>query len=853
MDKISSNRNGSVFQADQNRTVREKLDYSEMGPGNHVVKNFDAISGSDFVKDQVDLTALFEQLGGKYTDGTRDLQDRIDALQLERGDFDGDGKSDDTRLTVAGVNNFSLTFIDPDAAFGTAYDLGSGRGAHDNIGVMSDLKDVDRDGSSGADVLRGRSFTDAVTGGRGDDVLLADAQRAVNEKFSYESVRDGHDTIFNFDNISGDGSSRDTVDLTKLFDSLGGKYSDGVNDFADRAAALKFERLDIDGDGRADDAKLTIDGVKGFSINFVDPTASWQSAFDIRAGGNADIVVGGGSTGGSTGGGTTGGGTTGGGTTGGGTTGGGTTGGGTTGGLFQGKFPAAWSRLDNGVNIERSEFNKITTEGLKQLKAQGVEHIRVFIDPDEYLVNGQKMNPGSNYWVQSMLKVMDKAVEAGLAVVTTPIGGMFDAGWKRNANDQASIDMYKGWLKEFSSVIASRYKPTDVFIETTNEPFLARSADWWKVEKQFIDAIREVAPNHTIIASANGREGNSWSMVDSLVAMQPHADKNIVYNIHFYEPTYFTFQSIPWHSSFRDIVGRTYPGEQGYNAAKMDQIMGKLSGWAKQHGVFVTVNEIGVGQWAPQADRDRWFQDVRSAIEKYGFGWSVWDLNTKAFGIADIGANGSITVKDNFAKVLTWGKYQDGNTPWTDYAQKIDPALAAASVEKQAVATDNKETVPQKQAAELPQKQAAELQPSQDKIVNDPVKTTGPVEFVADAAMAKEEKFVFTGDDLGKLVTIVNYDNLSKSNMINDQIDLGGVFDALGGIYNDGVNDFADRQAALVQQVQDLDGDGKADDTLITIRYHDGFQIRLIDPAAEYSTAFDIGTGKGIYDDIILT
>ena len=48
--------------------------------------------------------------------------------------------------------------------------------------------------------------------------------------------------------------------------------------------------------------------------------------------------------------------------------------------------------------------------------------------------------------------------------------------------------------------------------------------------------------------------------------------------------------------------------------------------WAKKHHVHLTCNEFGVfRKFAIQEARSAWIRDVRSALEKNGIGWTMWD------------------------------------------------------------------------------------------------------------------------------------------------------------------------------------------------------------------------------------
>jgi hypothetical protein len=114
---------------------------------------------------------------------------------------------------------------------------------------------------------------------------------------------------------------------------------------------------------------------------------------------------------------------------------------------------------------------------------------------------------------------------------------------------------------------------------------------------------------------------------------------------------------------------------------------------------------------------------------------------------------------------------------------------------------------------------------------------------------------VFTNAEKASHVTIHNFDNLSNevdtaTISSHDVINLKGLFENLGGIYADGLNDLEDRSVAIFLQQKDLDADGNVDDVFLTIDGLDDFSIALIDPSKPWPEVFGIGNGDGEFDDI---
>jgi endoglucanase len=67
-------------------------------------------------------------------------------------------------------------------------------------------------------------------------------------------------------------------------------------------------------------------------------------------------------------------------------------------------------------------------------------------------------------------------------------------------------------------------------------------------------------------------------------------------------------------------------GEDRWNAERIDREIGMAAAWATKHHVPLTCNEFGAfRRFADPADRARWIGDIRTALEKHGIGWTMWD------------------------------------------------------------------------------------------------------------------------------------------------------------------------------------------------------------------------------------
>jgi endoglucanase len=305
-----------------------------------------------------------------------------------------------------------------------------------------------------------------------------------------------------------------------------------------------------------------------------------------------------------------------------------------------------------------------TVQDIALMQSMGFDHVRLSVDPQPMMVSHRPDEIPAEY-----LGYLDAAVKMildhGLAVV---IDLHPDSGFKaRLTKDDSFIEE----LADFWRALARHYSTWDaerVCFEILNEPEFSDRYRWYGVQAKLAAAIREGAPRHTMIAT-----GAHWSDDDDLVFIEPLRDPNVIYNFHFYEPHIFTHQGANWGAYFWHWVkGLHYPsspesaakvaagvpdavdrmaviryGQEHWDAARIDAEIAQVAEWARQHGVPVVCNEFGVyREYADPRDREAWIHDVRTALERQGMGWTLWDYS---------GSFGVVTKKDgrNIADEIT--------------------------------------------------------------------------------------------------------------------------------------------------------------------------------------------------------
>ncbi len=301
-----------------------------------------------------------------------------------------------------------------------------------------------------------------------------------------------------------------------------------------------------------------------------------------------------------------------------------------------------------------------TAEDIALIKSMGFDHVRLSVNPQP-MFTAREPNKIPAEYLGNLDAAVKMILDHGLAVV---IDLHPESDFKaRLANDDEFVEQFA----DFWRALAEHYSTWDadrVFLEILNEPELTDRYRWLGVQMKLAAAIRQGAPAHTIIAA-----GARWSSDDELVFQEPLHDPNIIYNFHFYEPHIFTHQGATWgHYYWHWLRGVRYPstaesaeraaarapsevdrlqviryGREHWDAARIESEMKQAAEWARRRGVPLVCNEFGVyREYSDPQDRAAWLHDVRTALERNGIGWAMWDFS---------GSFGVVTKKDGRAVV----------------------------------------------------------------------------------------------------------------------------------------------------------------------------------------------------------
>lgn len=341
---------------------------------------------------------------------------------------------------------------------------------------------------------------------------------------------------------------------------------------------------------------------------------------------------------------------------------------------------ARHAHLRRGINLshwfsQSNDYSKTrldrhtTAEDIALIEKVGFDHVRF---PVESAILFNPSNPSALN--AEYLGYVDSALDMilshkGLAVIVD-IHPSDEFKVKMNT-DNRHVESFAKFWKAFAQHLSARDSER-VFLEVINEPMVEDGHRWFGIQAKLIAAIRAGAPRHTIIAT-----GHRWSGLNEFLFLEPYADKNIIYNFHYYEPFTFTHQganwagpmwtlykNVPYPSSPESVtkvletlqdgqarLNLLHYGESKWNVARLETEIAKAAAWAKEHGVPITCNEFGVyRRFSPPADRVAWIRDMRIVLEKHGIGWAMWDY-AGGFAVA-IKRDGRATVDNETVKAL---------------------------------------------------------------------------------------------------------------------------------------------------------------------------------------------------------
>lgn len=332
-----------------------------------------------------------------------------------------------------------------------------------------------------------------------------------------------------------------------------------------------------------------------------------------------------------------------------------------------GVAPARLAALARGINLshwmwypqaqgEQARRTFVTDKDLEQLAGAGFTHVRLPFEPD--WIWDAESHRANDKALQEYVDAAQRCLASGLAVI-------IDAHWSRTPWIRPGAPTHEarmGELERMWIALASVCRGFDrerVFLEILNEPHDIEAPTWAASQASITRRIREVAPDHTIIAT-----GASWGSIDGLLALEPLDDPNIVYSFHFYEPHNFTHQGATWgFPPWKEMKGVPWPGDRAtlealadtfpkdsrdalrwsaregsedpWTPEALDARIERVHQWSRKHGSPIYCGEFGAHRpTAPRAARIAWTGALADSLNRRSVGWAMWDY-VGGFAIAE--------------------------------------------------------------------------------------------------------------------------------------------------------------------------------------------------------------------------
>ena len=295
--------------------------------------------------------------------------------------------------------------------------------------------------------------------------------------------------------------------------------------------------------------------------------------------------------------------------------------------------------LQHGANAEADRYAPDAADWTL-IRGLGFTHVRILFDPDALL--GERGLPRPEALAQ-LRGAVEAARRADLMVVLAlQLPPPLKARLTGNDTDRYAL---AGTWRAVAATLRG-FSPQQLVLEPLNETEAEEPLPSRALLAFLVAELRGVLPQHTLVAS-----GHRYAGVAELEALQPLADRNIIYGFHFYEPHNFTHQGATWGAPlWRTLRNWPYPsspervapllkaakpdarealkwhGEERWNRERIAAQIRRAAQWGERHGVPVWCGEFGaMRKRVAPADRQAWLRDVREGLEANKIPWTHWD------------------------------------------------------------------------------------------------------------------------------------------------------------------------------------------------------------------------------------
>jgi len=333
--------------------------------------------------------------------------------------------------------------------------------------------------------------------------------------------------------------------------------------------------------------------------------------------------------------------------------------------LATGANVCRWFRFPRRDSAEHFENYIPETEAVLMANL-GLKHVRLCVQPRGLMESTGAVREERAGQLEAALR---RFHNAGLMVVVD----IHNEDRASELNPEWQDAFVKFWTTLAARL--SKFDPDLTVLEIINEPvFRGRESDWDAFNARLAAAIRQSAPQHTIMTS-----GANWGGIDGLKKLKPLPDKNVVYSFHCYDPFPFTHQGATWSSEdVKPLRNVPYPsspeavapllaaldykpgsrrlieryGNERWNKDKLAARFKEGIEWGARHGVPLYCGEFGVFPPHTKPEhRANWFRDFGEVLADHKIGWAVWGWD-EGFGLSRRYMDGKPVVDQVVTKAL---------------------------------------------------------------------------------------------------------------------------------------------------------------------------------------------------------
>ena len=302
-----------------------------------------------------------------------------------------------------------------------------------------------------------------------------------------------------------------------------------------------------------------------------------------------------------------------------------------------------------GVNLIRWEMYYVTPEGR----------------PD-----GWRDEVTYNAWIEGVLRNIDSLLplcrELGIRVLidlhTPPGGNILLPGWDWPLFQEK---IFQDRFLRMWDQLARRYVGNDAIwgYDLANEPIQGIPApglmNWRELALAAAKRVRAIDPDLKHVIVFEPGNGGGWSELDYI---EPLPVPGVVYSVHMYDPTVFTFQGIGASvgGTAADVAPVKYPGTIDGKIWNRDAIRRDLETvrrYQSDYGVPVFIGEFSVVRWAPGAVD--FLSDCIDVFEEYSWDWTYhafreWQAWSVELGPDRNNLTSPVVATDRAALLKSW-------------------------------------------------------------------------------------------------------------------------------------------------------------------------------------------------------